>query len=78
MNRAILGFFMVVGLAVGFGSIDAAAQGGGTVTSLPDVVPAIWLKRSPTVDPTRLPLGNGRMVVDAPRKGYVFACDPLM
>ena len=43
-----------------------------------DVVPDLWLKPSATVDPTKLPLGNRRMVTDVPRVGYVFACDPFM
>jgi hypothetical protein len=78
MNRRILGFLTVGCLIACIDSIDATAQSDGTVSSLPDVVPAIWLQPSATVDPTRLPLGNRRMVVDAPRKGYVFACDPFM
>jgi len=78
MNSTILGFALAICLAVCIGSTDAAGQSDGTVSSLPDVVPSIWLKPSNTVDPTRLPLGNGKMVVDAPRKGYVFACDPFM
>src|SRR4051812_45081403 len=32
----------------------------------PDVAPTIWTRPSPRIDPTRLPLGNGRMVTDAP------------
>ncbi|GAC1336930.1 MAG: YHYH protein [Acetobacteraceae bacterium] len=53
--------------------LDPAALRGAT-----DVVPDLWLKPSATVDPTKLPLGNRRMVIDAPRAGYVFACDPFM
>lgn len=49
-----------------------------SVNASPEVTPTIWLRSSPSVDPTRLPLGNGRMVTDRPRKGYVFACDPFM
>jgi hypothetical protein len=76
MNRAILGVLAIACLAVFDGGTQAAGQGSGA--SLPDAVPAIWATPSASVDPTRLPLGNRRMVVDAPRKGYVFACDPFM
>ena len=46
--------------------------------SAPDVTPTIWLRPSRAIDPTRLPLGNKRIVTDAPRKGYIFTCDPFM
>ncbi len=78
MKRSIRGCLMAAGLAACIGTSRAAVQGSGAGSSLPDVVPTIWFKPSATVDPTRLPLGNGKMVVDAPRKGYVFACDPFM
>lgn len=78
MNRAIFGLFIPVYLMIGGIGPDAAAQGAGAISSSRDIVPDIWFKPSATVDPTRLPLGNGRMVVDAPKKGYVFACDPFM
>lgn len=48
------------------------------VGTAPDVEPTIWLQPSPTLDPTRLPLGNGKMSTDLPKKGSLFACDPLM
>jgi hypothetical protein len=35
----------------------------------------IWLSRSETIDPTALPLGNGRYS-DRPKTGYVYPCDP--
>ena len=80
MNRAILGLLTVAGLAVCNGGIVSGGQGGSlyTVSSLPDVVPTIWSTPSATVDPTKLLLGDGKMVTDAPKKGYVFACDPFM
>src|SRR4051794_32167729 len=49
-----------------------------SVRASPDVAPSIWTQPSRSIDPTRLPLGNGRMVTDGPRQGYVFACDPFM
>lgn len=49
-----------------------------STAQLPDVVPTIWTQPSPRLDPTRLPLGNGRIATDGPRNGYVFACDPFM
>jgi hypothetical protein len=78
MKRAIRDFLMAVGLAFCCGASGAAGPDIGAVSSSPDVVPFIWLQPSPTVDPARLPLGNHKMATDAPRKGYVFACDPFM
>ncbi len=78
MNRALVGLCAIACIIVCNSRFEVAAQNGGTVSSSPDIVPAIWFTPSPTVDPTRLPLGNGRMVVDAPKKGYVFTCDPFM
>ena len=56
----------------------APASRPTSVNAASEVQPTIWLRPSTTVDPVRLPLGNGRMVTDGPRKGYVFACDPFM
>ena len=78
MIRLIIHCLFAASLAVGYGIAEAIAQSAGQVSSLPDIVPAIWFNSSATLDPTRLPLGNRKMVVDAPRKGYVFACDPFM
>ena len=71
MKPAVFCYFAIAGLTA-LASAEAAAQGA------PDVVPSIWFTPSASIDPHRLPLGNQRMTVDAPRKGYVFACDPFM
>ena len=81
MDRATLGLLIGFGFpAVCSGGSDPEIQGHAlsAVSSLPDVVPIIWYQPSATVDPTRLPLGDGKMVTDAPKKGYVFACDRYM
>lgn len=35
----------------------------------------IWRRTSASIDPTRLPLGDGKYS-DRPRAGYIFSCDP--
>jgi hypothetical protein len=52
---------------------------GCSATGSPRAAAAdIWATVSPIVDPTALPLGDKRYVVDGPRRGYVFTCDLKM
>src|SRR6187200_229640 len=37
--------------------------------------PNIWHRSSPSIDPTRLPLGDSKYS-NAPKKGSIYPCDP--
>lgn len=49
------------------------ASGGPSVTE-----PTIWVRPSPSLDPRALPLRDQGYVTNAPKRGYVFVCDPRM
>ena len=55
---------------VGCGS----AEPSSSPTPSPEV--GIWTQASPSIDPAKLPLGDGKYVVDGPKAGYIWACDP--
>ncbi len=58
--------------AGGNGGADASADGGAVTT------PAIWLKSSAAIDPTKLPLCNQcytAVTGGQPKKGFAFVCD---
>lgn len=54
-----------------------AAETGGRGSQINDAAQRrdIWLRTSPSIDPTRLPLGDGKYS-DRPKSGYIFPCDP--
>jgi len=75
---------MIRGLARRFGAAlalgvvavcGACSNADGTAADSSIGSDTIWNQSSRTVDPTALPLGNGKYVTDEPRRGYVFTCD---
>jgi hypothetical protein len=40
--------------------------------------PPIWRQRSPSINPTALPLRDQHYVTDAPKPDYMYVCDPKM
>jgi hypothetical protein len=54
------------------------APGSGS-PSAPNVTePTIWLEPSSSINPSALPLRDQHYTTDAPKPGYVYACDPKM
>ena len=61
------------------GAPAGAASEPGPSAPTPEITsPAIWLQGSASIDPKALPLRDQYYVTDAPKKGYVFVCDPRM
>lgn len=60
----------------GSGARDARADGSPDPTR--GARPTIWLEPSTSIDPKALPLRDQAYVTDAPKRGYVFLCDPRM
>ena len=67
-----------IGLLVAVLLTACASRSGdtGSPSASPAGSPNIWTKPSATLDPTALPLGDGKYVTDAPKLGYVYTCDP--
>ena len=55
-----------------------SASTPSTDAAAPSAAPAIWVAKSPAIDPTALPLRDQAYVTTGPKKGFMYVCEPRM